>query len=244
MIEMNGNNNSIEKLSIDVNRYLFTFFSYSQLKTNRLVCKEFKNISDHAINSLMQSTSRQIFYVVGEPILINFQKPHYNFTFHLKYNPCEELNFRKDITSKEIISSFQPKEKIKLFKLEEDARAYACFLRKSKSFIYNGQEYENIYQPAIFKVQYLESLKNIKMTQKDFRVIFDASRLGLDSDLDRKVTLEFFEIEFNKDRLLPIIGMLKIESYKKGNFIEYPPAEFKINLNTNNKNYLPSCTII
>lgn len=222
----------IEELDNDVMIRIFSFFTKNELNNNRLVSKSFKNISDTALNDLVKRTRGQIFYLVGEPILITSPRSTTNkianTIFGVGYDVLY-INFRNNISQAEIRSSFPPKKEIiRLFKLEEHALAYARSLRTIENP--DSTKWEKVYQPAIFKVQYLKTLSYIKNIQEV--LLIDKHNESDYFDGQINIDVEYFHA--NIADIIPHLGIVKIEHDQKGKFKEYPKVAYSHQLNSEN----------
>lgn len=138
--QSNKSNSSIkmENLNCDVQLHLFSFFSGGELKNNRLVSKNFKDISDYQIEKLKKQTAQQIFYTPGEYILYSHWIPS-------RYPKM----IYESIGRESIIASFPHKRTfIQLFETEALAAYERKFIESSKA------EQITFFRP-VFKVQYL-----------------------------------------------------------------------------------------
>lgn len=219
---------NIEELDNDVLINVFSFFKKSELKNNRMVSKAFKNISDTALSALLKQTENQVFFTVGKPILISSPRNVLNKIFDFGYDLLW-INFRKNIYPNEIKSSFiNESEEIKLFKHEEHALAYARSLRIIEDA--NSSKGEKVYQPAIFKVQYLGKLSLIRNNLET--LLIDKHNESDYFDGQIKIDVEYFEVD--QGDIIPLLGNLKIEHDQKGNFKEYPKVEYCHEQNSEN----------
>src|SRR3990167_7242277 len=188
---------SIDELNDDALLHVFSFLTRKELKNNRFVSKKFKDISNASIKILIKQTASQIFYTVGDPVLISSPRSTSNklisFMFGVGYDVLY-INFRKNISNTEIRSSFPPtQEKIRLFKSEAEALAYSRYLRVIEDS--NSNDGEKVYQPAIFKIQYLDRLDNIRNNSINLLINTHNENDYFDEPLN--VDVEYFEVDKN-----------------------------------------------
>lgn len=216
---------TIEQLNNDVLLYLFSFFNYKELMNNRLVSRTFKFFSETSINTHIQQTANQLFYTVGNPILISSPRSvkdkFINKLIGVGYDMLF-LHFRQRISTAEIKASFPSQEvKIKLFKSEQHAMAYSRSLRLMTDHDnYDGQK---VYQPAIFKVQYLGKLKPEENKQETLIIYPHDENDYFENELH--IDVEYFETA--KNTIIPHLGSLKIELNKQGIFKEYSSVHYQ-----------------
>lgn len=173
----------------------------------------------------------KFFYTVGLPIKIQ------TMGF---FGPSP----RKKIPKEEIIESFSEnnfKENLKLFKTEDEALNYSRYLRNGM-FFDNSKLGEEITQPAIFKVLYLE---NTAITLNEETLIINQSvHIGnndLPPELDpwydekeRTAKVRYFKT--SRDKVKPLTGQLKLQYGSKGNLLIHDSINF-----VNQKNTFDCC---
>lgn len=137
-------------LNDDLMKYLFTFFDAKTLKVFGQASKSYKNQFDE----LIDATKSQIFYVVGNPILIHPVASRIKSTFFSLLNEGGFDMYYKNrvISDDEILDSFNniKENSIPLFHNESDAINYAVSIQYSS--------YGSVYYPAIFQAQYLKKI--------------------------------------------------------------------------------------
>lgn len=224
---------SINELKRDVLLHVFSFLSSKELKTNRLVSKEFKHLNSTSLKTRINQTANQIFYTTGDPILISSPRSTGNKIIHTLFGAGYDalfINFRQNISATEIKCSFPPKqEKIRLFETEAEALTYSRCLRIiDDSNTHNG---EKVYQPAIFKIQYLDRLDNITNESKTLLI----NKHNENDYFDRALIVDVKYFEADKSAIIPCLGILKIELNEKGKFKEYSPVKYISHLSDLNK---------
>ncbi|MBS1653091.1 MAG: hypothetical protein JSU07_13880 [Bacteroidetes bacterium] len=213
----------INKLNNDVYLYIFTFLKCKEIRNSYFVSKQFNVIAKKSYEILVKKTKEQIFYMVGNPILISSPRSIVNKAINTLFGVGYDtlyINFRKAISEAEIKKSFPSQEKIKLFTSEEEALSYSRYLRNVENP--NSYDGEKIYQPAIFKVQYLGKMED-RFLKKE-TLLIDSHNEDDYFDGQLKIDIEYFEVD--KCNIMPYSGNLKIKKGKNAELKEYEHVEY------------------
>jgi hypothetical protein len=242
-IEIPKKNNQItkksefEKLPAGVQKSVFTFFNLRELGNIASVNKTFRELSNEEIERLETKYKDNVFYTVGKPIQISDSKRHFSDML-LWMKP------RKEIPNKEIYESFLGKDiqKIRLFKTEHEALEYSRSLRTGNQLIEGTQ----VYQPAIFKVLYLDSVNDVPECSEDLvinpRCGGGSSDTEKNDQFERTAHITYFEV--SRSNVMALEGVLKFHLPEIGTFKTYGSVDYS-NFDFGEKNESSSrCTIM
>lgn len=180
-------------------------------------------------------TKNKIFFAVGDPLVISAPRSFFhkcqNWFFGVGYDVlC--INFRSSIPKEEIKQSFPKSGTIKLFLSEGDALIYARSLRKIVKAESDNHEADTYYQPAIFTVKCLISIKQALITEK----------ISIDQNSESDCLNGTYEVAFfyvDREDITPQYCMVKVENdyirdeegkvTNRVNYREYPGGIFEKN---------------
>lgn len=189
---------------------LFCFLNSKEMQMVKRVNKRFNEQS----NKIAAETKKQIFYMVGNPILVSAKR--------WIGNSDRFFNYRSHVPENELKASFPKNGNVKLFENIDKA------IKHERSLMSGDPGEDNVHKPGVFKVQYL---RKIKLQSLELDISEEPVEVSENKGEDRALRLRLLQnapfseylaaipikdinpasLETDVQNVLPLAGILQID---------------------------------